>query len=488
MTDQDGDWLSRSLQRATVQRAGHALGTSGPGRGAARLSRRRRSSIAAAVTLLVIAGGTLFAEQATSRTLVATTTTAPVTSAAGHRVVAGPDGSLELVADVGRQPVAPGGADEGAVIRSEQAFTLALTQRISALSPARNVVLSGASVALALSMLELGARGSTAAQIAAVLGTSQLSAAQQASGWDALTSQLTGEAAAGHSLLAIADSIWEQRGFNVDGPFLDNLGKYFSSSLWQADFASDPAAATTAVNAWVDKATAGRIPQLFPPGVLGAATKLVLVNAIHFKSAWAHPFAEGADAPFHLTAGGTVSVPMMTLSLQSSLVPVLQDKGATAVELPYAGASFAALVIEPSGSLPGYLTSLTPAALAAIVRGLRPETGSLTMPPFKLTSQTNLSALLAAMGMPLAFEADGADFADISPVPLYVSSVEHAAYLDVDEWGTEAAAATGVGMTDSAISAGPRFDITIDHPFLFLIRDTRSGAILFSSVVNDPTS
>src|ERR1700683_3725187 len=187
MTDQDGDWLSSRLQRATGQSGGQAPG--GAGLRAARLSRRRRSSIAAAVTLLVIAGGTLVVERATTPAGISTTTPAPVTS--GHRVLAGPDGSLALVSDIRREPVAAGSADEVAVVNAEQAFTLALTERISAMSPSQNVVLSGASVALALSMLELGARGRTASQIAAVLGTSQLSAAEQAAGWDALTSQLT---------------------------------------------------------------------------------------------------------------------------------------------------------------------------------------------------------------------------------------------------------------------------------------------------------
>jgi len=486
MTDQDGDWLSSRLQRATGQSAGQAPGGPGSGRRAARLSRRRRSSIAAAVTLLVIAGGTLVVERATTPAGISTTTPAPMTS--GHRVIAGPDGSLDLVADIGREPVAAGSADEVAVVNAEQAFTLALTERISATSPSQNVVLSGASVALALSMLELGARGNTASQIAAVLGTSQLSAAGQAAGWDALTSQLTAESSDGHSLLDVADSIWEQRGFAVDGPFLDNLGKYFSSSLWQANFAANPAAAATAINGWVDKATAGRIPQLFAPGALGPATRLVLVNAIHFKSAWVYPFAASANGPFHLATGATTSAPMMSWAEQPTDVEVLQDASATTVELPYKGGSFAALVIEPSGSLAKYLGSLTPAALGGLVRGLKPETGSLTMPSFKLSSQTNLSSLLAAMGMPLAFDPNGADLGNICPTPLYVSSVEHAAFLDVSEWGTEAAAATGIGMSDSAMSGGPRFNITINHPFLFLIRDSHSGAILFSSVVNDPVS
>lgn len=347
-------------------------------------------------------------------------------------------------------------------------------------------MLSGASVALALSMLELGARGQTACQIAAVLGTSQLSPARQAAGWDALTSELAAEAASGHSLLDIADAIWQQRGLNVDGPFLDNLGKYFAGSLWQANFEADPVAASTAINAWVDKATGGRISQLFPPGVLDAMTRLVLVNAIHFKSAWRYPFSAGGNAPFHLATGGTASVSMMAWEGgPEKSVQVQQTAGATSVELPYASGSLAALIIEPSGPLARYLQSLSPTTLALLVQGLRPETGSLTMPSFQLRSQTNLSSLLAAMGMPLAF-GPTADFANISPAPLYVSTVEHAAFLDVSEWGTEAAAATGIGMTFAAISGG--FDITIDHPFLFLIRDTVTGAILFSSVVNNPTS
>ena len=211
----------------------------------------------------------------------------------------------------------------------------------------------------------------------------------------------------------------------------------------------------------------------------------MLANALYFKAAWAQPFQSGdtKSGPFTLHSGEKVTADFM-----HTVEPVLGAQTASyqAVQLPYAGGRFAAVAIMPSrGSVTDFVGGLDQAGLANIVSSLRLPT-SLGLPKFKLTSSTTLNDVLKQMGMPDAFNKADFSVMNAGAEPLSVKTVLQKTYLKVDEAGTEAAAVTGIQAVASSGTAGPILSITLDHPFLFLIRDTTTGAILFESEIQNP--
>ncbi len=219
----------------------------------------------------------------------------------------------------------------------------------------------------------------------------------------------------------------------------------------------------------------------------------MLADAVFFHADWVNPFENATpDRPFYLATGGSESVPFMRSEPVDSAKALRARVSTTdkyvAVELPYAGKKLSALVVMPSGSsLPQFVSSLTPASLGQIVSGMSSEAVDFSMPTFTLRSDNKLNQTLSSMGMSQAFET-GADFSKINAtVPLQVGTVEQHAYLQVTPKGTTAAAATGIGViaTATPVSTEP---IVIDHPFLFLLRDNVTGAILFESMVENPAS
>lgn len=371
----------------------------------------------------------------------------------------------------------PGNASE--LAKGDAAFAVALLQQAS--SGTDNFTVSPASLALALSMLQQGARGQTAQQIASALRLSGLSAAQQAAAWHALDAAWAAAANSGGFTLDTANSLWQQKGMAIGKDFLQTLSRYYDAGMWQTDFANDPTAAVDAINKWTSENTHGKIAKLFDS--LDPATKLVIANALYFKADWQTPF-EGSgthDAQFRLRNGSTESVPFMHGQF---MYPAAATADYTAVELPYKGDRFSALAIMPNkGSLASFTAGLSGDQLAAIVRSLDPNSVDLAMPRFEATSTTDLVPILEHMGVQDAFSAH-ADLSGIGP-NLTVSQVIQRTYLKVGEKGTVAAAATGVGITGTAIPAG-RITINLDHPFLFLIRDNTTGAILFASQIQNP--
>ena len=397
--------------------------------------------------------------------------------------------AIELVSDTGTAGPASASTPSNAVARSEQQFSLSLLKQISASgSRSSNIVVSPLSLATALAMLELGAKGSTEAQIAHALGTSELTAEQQAAGWSALSAELTAAGTSAGIALQSANSLWLQKGLAMDPAFMSDLSRYFASGVWQVDFASDPSAAVAALNAWVARETHGHITSLFAPGAITKQTALVLANAVYFKAAWEQPFtAATVTETFHLSAGTTASVPFMHTPPRGPLdVPVSTSSGLDAVQLPYVGGRMAALVIMPtSESLSDLTSSLTATGLTQIVSGMKPTSLDLAMPTLSLGDSHELIPTLQNLGIRDPF-VGSADLSGISQTPLVVTDVVQKATLDVTPWGTEATAATGIGVGTSARPES--ITLTIDHPFLFLIRDTHTGAILFEAQVENPAA
>jgi serpin B len=410
----------------------------------------------------------------------------PPSASGAIQTVVGPDGSTHLVANVKTNALVGTRQTEATVALAEERFALRLTRLELAENAGSNVLLSPLSAHLDLSMLELGSAGATAREVAAALQSSGLSPAAQAAAWNGLVqSILAGESA---SEVHVANSVWVQQGLHLEPGFLRQAAETFGNDTYQVDFAASSAAG--AINAWVAQQTAGRIKKLYGPTDLSAATEVVLANALHFHAAWQQDLFSDAlvnKAPFYPAAGASVAVP--TIAAQSE-VPFDQAPAYNAVQLPYTNGRFAALLIEPTtGSMGTFLSALDAARLSSIVGSLASGEINLSMPELNVSSLGSLDRPLSSMGMAQAF--DSADFSPMlgaaGAINQEVGGVKQAVTLDVNQWGTDAAAATGVSAVGTAarvVSA----TIAFNHPYLFLIRDVKTGTILFSSVVDNPAT
>jgi len=390
---------------------------------------------------------------------------------------------IELVADA-KPLTADDPAAAQRVATGELGLSVSLLRHLAEDASTTNVSVSPASLALALAMLQNGAAGDTAREIRDVLQTDGLSTVEQDAGYAALTAAWRDAADDGDITLDSANSLFLQRDFPVKPAFLGALKSYFDAGVWQVDYESQLADAIDTINAWTSENTHGKIKELFEHGQLDASTVAVLANALYFHAAWSAPFdpADSHEGDFHGAAGD--SRPTFMAQTGDDL-PWATGDGYQAVELPYRGDRFAALAVMPtSGTLPDFVAHLTPARLSAIASALHDGRATVSLPTFTTDSALSLADLLARLGMPDAF-TDEADFSGLSRVPTRIAAVEQRVYLAVGEKGTEAAAATGADMAVSgAVAAGA--ELVFDHPFLFLVRDTVTGAILFASLVQHP--
>ena len=441
-------------------------------------------------------------------------------------LAADPTPGYELAAAVLAQPagdVAAARAEAQALNGFGLALYLELLGDPAAAIGDKGAVVSPASITLALAMARAGANGETATQMDSVL---------RVKGWDALSgglgslSSLLASTDAGwadegagtqHQLaLRIANMAFAQQGYPIEAAYLDRIGKAFGSGLGLVDYIREAEAARQAINGWVSRQTLARIPELLDQGKVTAATRLVLVNAMYLKAEWAYPFDPDRTAgrAFRTLAGTTVTVPTMT-RLGGQDIALASGTGWQATELRYAnppdGRTLAMTLILPD-DLRAFERSLTSEGLAAIGRAIAVEqdriskstegTGTdscgtypynveLYLPRFGVDTRAGLNDPLAALGMPIAFDPMRADFSGMTTADrLYIAFVVHQANIDVDEKGTEAAAATVVGM-DVGGCTGPSplttRTLRLDHPFMFLLRDVETGAILFMGRVTDPS-
>ena len=364
-------------------------------------------------------------------------------------------------------------------------FAVGLYRHVAA-GTTGNVFLSPASVRTALAMTATGAAGATAQQMAAALRLPPGSADQTATAFAAAMPKPIGDVQ-----LTVANAIWGQRGTPFLPPFVDRLKADFAATAETVDFRGDPEAARRQVNGWVERQTHDKIKDLLGPGSVTPATRLVLANAVYFKGDWRSPFRAGgtSPAPFHLDGSHAVDVPMMHHGAAS--MPVFQDDAVDVVELPYKGDTVAMLVVIPKAvdGLAAVEKGLSGDAVRKWVDGLKRTEASLELPKWTATGSYGLRDDLVAMGMTDAFDARRADFSGMVGAGgerLCVSDVVHKSFVAVDEQGTEAAAATGITMRATAMLAGPVVRLVADRPFLYLIRDTRTGTILFLGRCVDP--
>ncbi len=349
-----------------------------------------------------------------------------------------------------------------------------------------NIAFSPVSIAVALQMALLGARAETAAELARFLHLA--SADKAAEGLRLLTASLAGEGARSQDVtFRMPNTMWVQSGLPLVPEFIDRLRDLAALAVRDADFVRASVDVAREINQFIAEQTAGKITNLIAPGLLSPRTRLILANAIYLKARWAHPFATGAtsDGPFHLHAGGTATARMMRVTAQFGY---LRGDGYQAVLLPYAGSRLAMAVLLPDGS-PGPLEDrLAGRGVRGLIGGTQRALVALTMPKFRVTTGFRLAGALRELGVKAAFSGD-ADFSGITTAErLAIDEVVHKAYVDVDEYGTEAAAATAVTMRAMALVAPVRPPVTVivDRPFLFAIIDTVTGASLFLGRVSNP--
>jgi serpin B len=375
--------------------------------------------------------------------------------------------------------------------RSSNALGFDLYQRLR--GEPGNLVMSPASITTALAMPWDGARGETAAQMQRVLhleGTADEVLATAGR----LSRSLQDPSRP--VVFRIANQLFAEKTYQLLPAYLARTQKAFGAPVERLDFQKAPEPARQRINRWVEGKTERRIQDLIPPGEVKRDTRLVLVNAIYFLGDWEVPFdrQKTRPAPFHRTASETTDVPTM---YRIGGFSIARKDGVTALEVPYKGGelSMTFLIPDEIEGLAALERGLDTNRLAALDSAMQGETVALALPKFEVRPAASLSLGedLKALGMPLAFDRDRADFSGIAnpanPADrLVLAKVFHKGFVRVDEKGTEAAAATAVlaEVAGAAPGAGPR-QVRIDRPFLFLIRDRASGMVLFLGRVSDPS-
>jgi len=365
-------------------------------------------------------------------------------------------------------------------------FTFDLYQKLN--TGDGNVFCSPFSVSTALAMTYAGAQGETETQMAEVLkfGLNQdLLHPAYADLFSRIEKSCGGE----DCEFNLANRLWAQKGFTFLASYLKLVRAYYDASVGMVDFVKQLESARMEINTWVEEQTRDKIKDLIKPGMLDPRTRLVLVNAIYFKGSWAVEFEKEAtkDARFRTLAGKKVNVPMM---YREDEYRFLKEAKFKLLELPYRGNELSMIVLLPRDpqEFRDVETSLTSEEVNRWLNEARQQKVQVWLPRFKVTSEFDLSRMLGVMGMPLAFSGQ-ADFSGMTGAKgLAIGSVIHKAFVDVNEEGTEAAAATAVMMRLTAMpSMEPPAEFKADHPFIFIIRDNNTETILFIGRVADPT-
>jgi serpin B len=377
--------------------------------------------------------------------------------------------------------------DKAAVVKGNNEFAFDLYAQLRTRDG--NLFFSPYSISTALAMTYAGARGDTAAQMADVLNFT-LDQQRLHPAFSALladTRPPQGDPKKTPYELHVANALWGQKGYTFQQDFLTLTRNNYGAGLRDVDFKAATEEARKTINAWVEEQTKDKIKELLKPGVLNPDTRLVLTNAIYFKGNWAEQFKKEhtREAPFTTAGGKKVSVPMM-----HKTDDYRHFDGGTfqALELPYVGKDLSMVVFLPKkvDGLAEFEKQLTAENLTAWLGKLRQDEVQVALPKFKITAEFSLKETLSAMGMKDAFDPRKADFSGISGTKdLFIQAVVHKAFVEVNEEGTEAAASTAVVVGTTSARITPVF--RADHPFVFLIRDNRSGNILFLGRVADPS-
>jgi serpin B len=353
-----------------------------------------------------------------------------------------------------------------------------------------NLFLSPFSISTALGMTAAGARGKTFDEMEKVLHLPKDAPAAFGAVLKSINDASADPKKRGYTL-STANALWAQQGYPWKPEYKKLVATDFGAGLFDVNFKGNAEAARGTINAWVEKETHEKIKNLLPMGTITGFTRLVLTNAIYFKGNWADPFKKNMtkDAPFILADGTKKTAPLM---FRVGAYSYAETPGYQVLDMPYHGRRVSMTVILPQkpDGLPAVEKELTGAKLADVLKGLRYQKEvHVHLPKFKVEKSFTLNKPLQALGMKTAFL--NADFSGMSNggEQLSISDVIHKAFVDVNEEGTEAAGATGVviGVTSVAPPPKPKY-FRADHPFLYLIRDHKTGSVLFLGRMTEPTT
>jgi serpin B len=375
-------------------------------------------------------------------------------------------------------------ADMQKLSSGNNAFAFSLAKELGKEKAGENIFISPYSISTALQMVRAGAAGETKAEMDRVLGVQGASGDALAKAYKDLDAGI--RAGASNAVLNVANAIWYAPNVQLKPQFSALNDQYYGAKLSALDF-TDPRASGV-VNRWVEEATHGKIKQMIE-GPMSGMTGAFLCNAIYFKGTWEKQFDahETQDRQFHLAYGQQKAVPMMR---QQRSFEYKETETFQAVRLAYAGSRLGMYVFLPgTNSTPQKLVEEFGAAgwEKSVAGTFAKREGTLQMPRFKMEYKAELKAPLMTLGMQRAFRAGTADFSGMTTMPLYVDAVKHKSFVEVNEEGTEAAAATGITMKMTAIGPATRpFQMIVDRPFVFVIEDQPSHTILFLGEVVEP--
>ena len=380
-------------------------------------------------------------------------------------------------------------ADLQELARGNNAFAFNLYRALA--SEEGNLFYSPYSISLALALTYAGAKGETESQMADTLQF-LLPQDKLHPTFNALDLELASrdkgpeDAEEEGFRLNITNAVWGQKDYEFLDSFLDLLAESYGAGVRRVDFRGSPEESRITINDWVAERTEDKIKDLIPPDIISGLTRLVLTNAIYFNAGWQYAFEEGGTqtAPFHLLDGSRVDVPMMRTTEGFGYA---RGEGYQAVDLPYVGHELSMTIMLPDmGRFREFEDRLDAALVRRIIGDIADHYVDLKMPKFEFESQFLLADTFQEMGMANAFDPAVAEFSGMNGKSclagdegcLYIRDVVHKAFVSVDEKGTEAAAATAVAMQIESAKPQP-VDVTIDRPFIFLIRDRGTDATLF---------
>jgi len=386
--------------------------------------------------------------------------------------------SVSPPASTGTQPT-PGEIPARAV-NANNDFGIAFLGEVA--KPEQNVMISPVSLTLALGLAASGANGTTAAEMAGVLRTTGQPDRDWQRGhlemWRLLREPKPGVE------FSLANAIWVGKNMPIETNFLSVAKQMYQTSTRSVDFGSS--AAAQEINDWVSGQTNNRIQNLV--GRTDSLTQMMIVNAISFKAKWAKPFEKESthDAPFMTNRPNQTKVKMMT---QESRFKYAEVGGHQVLHLPYQENSFEMVIVLPKKGteVSSFVRAMKPSDWRSWASAGQQTEVLVTIPKWTSEATINGQTPLSAMGMGIAFDPDKADFSKLSKQPSWIGAVTHKSFIKVDEEGTEAAAATGIEFkTTSAPPSEPKV-FRADRPFLYAIRDVKSGTIVFMGIVSDPS-
>lgn len=381
-----------------------------------------------------------------------------------------------------------GATKEGvnAVVNANNQLAFELYSQFNEESKDSNIFFSPYSISIALTMTYEGARGQTAEEMQSVLHIPE-DANVRRPNFARIYNKINKKDK--KYKLSTANALWAQKDYKFLEEYTNNVEKYYGGKLTNLDFAGESEKSRQTINKWVEDQTNNKIKDLIPQGVLNAYTRLVLTNAIYFKGTWVKQFDEKdtKEEDFRIDSSNTVKVPMMRLIGNGVKFNYAETDEIQILEMPYHGEDLSMLIILPKGNdLANIEKSITLEKLSEWKNMLNEQRVDIFIPKFKFETKYFMAKALSDMGMPTAF-SPAADFSGMDGTKdLLIQNVIHQAFVEVNEEGTEAAAATGVVM--GITSVGPRIPIfRADHPFIFIIQEIETGNILFLGRVSDPS-